>query len=117
LNDVIAVTGFLGSSAAGLRILQDNIAGYDDLVAAHNMPRAHLADGQFLARYDAVHAMMDVSDGISSDLCRMQEQSGLGAEIQLEHLPLSESFTKACDVFGWNKYQLAAGGGEDYCLL
>jgi len=59
------------------------------LIKRHCRPRPHLEEGQFLARQPEVQAMMDVSDGIDSDLRRIMERSGCGAKIYLENLPVS----------------------------
>lgn len=119
-GDIIAVTGTLGDSAAGLRVLIGEIgAGREEkkLVAAHVRPRAHLKEGFWLGRHAAVHALIDVSDGIDSDIRRIMEASGCGAVIELERLPLSPSFVVVCRRQGWDPLEFAAAGGEDYCLL
>jgi len=60
----------------------------------HNKPIPHIKEGRwlgnFLAPQNCVHAMMDVSDGIASDLRRICEESNCGVEIYLEKLPISE---------------------------
>lgn len=119
-GDVIAVTGLLGDSGAGLRLLMSGLAvGRDErtLVAAHLRPRAHLAEGRWLGRRPGVRALMDVSDGIDSDLRRILEASRRGAVLDLEKLPLSPSLFAACRRRGWNPLDFALAGGEDYCLL
>ena len=120
-GDVVAVTGFLGDSGAGLRLLLErhrtDRPDCDYLVRAHHAPMPHLAEGGWLARRMGVHAMMDVSDGIDSDIHRIMEQSGVGAGIELEQLPLSAPMRNVCHAHGWDALELAATGGEDYCLL
>jgi thiamine-monophosphate kinase len=119
-GDVIAVTGTLGDSAAGLRLLLgDRGSGRDErtLIAAHVRPRPQLEEGRWLAGQAAVRALIDVSDGIDSDLRRIAEASGCGAVVELEHLPLSPSFVVVCRRQGWDPLECAAAGGEDYCLL
>ena len=91
-GDIIAVTGRLGDSGAGLRLLlEERPLGRDEryLVRRHHRPRAHLSEGVWLARHGGVTAMMDVSDGIDSDIRRIMERSGCGAVINLDRLPLS----------------------------
>ena len=120
MGDVICVTGSLGDSAAGLRLILEQLPAIGrnhTLIKAHNRPRAHLAEGAWLAGQKKVHAMMDVSDGIDSDLHRIMERSDCGAAVELSRLPCSKELTAVCKKNGWNLYELAAAGGEDYCLL
>ncbi|HVX23605.1 MAG TPA: thiamine-phosphate kinase [Acidimicrobiales bacterium] len=107
-GDTVAVTGPLGASAAGLRLLRDAHAGGRDaagpLVAAHRRPTARLAEGR-AARDAAATAMMDVSDGLALDLHRLADASGVG--FVLDRVPVAEGATM----------DEAVGGGEDYELL
>jgi len=119
-GDAVCVTGYLGDSGAGLRVLlEDRPLGRDErrLVRSHNRPRAHLAEGAWLAAQVGVSAMMDVSDGIDSDLRRIMEQSRCGAAVDLGRLPVSAPLRRAAAAYGWDPVELAAAGGEDYCLL
>lgn len=119
-GDIIAVTGHLGDSAGGLMILLEDRPLDEDALALlqiHHRPSPGLAEGAWLARFDAVHAMMDVSDGIDSDLQRIMERSRCGARIFLEQLPLSAELRRAAARYNWKALELAAAGGEDYCLL
>ncbi len=77
-DDIICVTDFLGDSGGGLKCLLENKLFGDDvmyLIQRHHRPRAHIAEGIWLAMQEGVHAMMDVSDGIDSDLHRIMERS------------------------------------------
>jgi thiamine-monophosphate kinase len=120
-GDVICVTGFLGDSAAGLKILLENKSEADEdaayLLNCHRRPQPQLAEGTWLGSYNQVHAMIDVSDGIDSDLHRIMDQSRCGAVIELEQLPLSQSLRRIAANYQWDMFELAAAGGEDYCLL
>lgn len=120
-GDIIAVTGMLGDSGAGLQLLLNNISVDDEpkryLVDAHHRPAPHLAEGAWLAQRTGVHAMLDVSDGIDSDLHRIMEASQIGATVDLEALPLSDHMRTTCQAFSWNAHEIAVAGGEDYCLL
>lgn len=119
-EDVICVTGMLGDSGGGLRVLlEERRIGRDEsaLVRKHHRPRPHLAEGEWLGRRAAVTAMIDVSDGIASDLRRIMERSGCGAEADLDRLPVSPVLRRTADRYGWNLAEVAAAGGEDYCLL
>lgn len=105
-GDVVLVAGELGASAAGLR---DILAGRCDTPAArlHKLPEAQVAEGLWLGGREEVHAMMDISDGIASDLLHIAERSGAGAEIDLERIPVAAG----ADL------EAALCGGEDYKLL
>jgi thiamine-monophosphate kinase len=119
-GDVVCVTGTLGDSGGGLRVLlEERPCGRDEafLVRRHHRPRPHLREGEWLGRRAGVTAMMDVSDGIASDLRRIMERSRCGAEVDLDRLPTSASLRRTALRYGWNLDEVAAGGGEDYCLL
>jgi thiamine-monophosphate kinase len=64
-----------------------------------------------------VGAMMDISDGIASDLRHIMEASGVGAVVSLDRLPLSEELKAVCNIYGWDIFELATSGGEDFELL
>lgn len=118
--DLICVTESLGNSAAGLQaILQQtkNTESVKALIHHHHRPRPHAEEGAFLARQPGVHAMIDVSDGIASDLKQIMARSHCHAEIFVEKLPFSQPFIQACQQFAWEPISLALSGGEDYCLL
>jgi thiamine-monophosphate kinase len=119
-EDIICVTGFLGDSGGGLKSLIEEKPLDDEviyLINQHNKPRAHLAEGIWLAKQQGVHAMMDVSDGIDSDIRRIMEKSECGAVINTNQLPISQQLRKISGVFDWNANEIALTGGEDYCLL
>ena len=61
--------------------------------------------------------MMDVSDGIDSDLRRIMERSDVGADVELEKLPLSPMLVRIARRRRFDPVETAAAGGEDYCLL
>ena len=119
-GDFICCTGYLGDSGAGLKVLVEELPSNDHievLVQAHVCPRAHLKEGAWLAQHPCVHAMMDVSDGLASDIQRIMEESHCGARIEVERLPLSPHLIQASATFGWPSQELALTSGEDYCLL
>lgn len=105
-GDVIFAGGELGASGAGLR---DILAGRLDtpLAAAHRNPEPQVAEGLWLGARSEVHAMMDLSDGLASDLGHILERSAVGAEIDLERIPVAAG----------SDLRTAACGGEDYKLL
>lgn len=119
-GDLICVTGTLGDSAAGLEAILKGLPRSREteaLIGRHYLPRPRLTEGQQLAASPGVHAMMDISDGIGSDLRHIMEESGLGAEVDVRAIPLSEEMTAFCAAFGSDPVRLALEGGEDYELL
>lgn len=113
-GDALWLVGTLGDSAAGLQELLANPKASGALVEAYRRPRALIAEGRVLA--PCASAMMDVSDGLLIDVCRLALASGLSARIELERLPLSNAF---CRERGESREArlFAATGGDDYALL
>ena len=117
-GDLLYVTGKLGKSAAGLRLLQQGITrsrsgARREALRAHRTPDPRCAVGQWLAQSGNARCMIDVSDGLSTDLSRMCAASGTDAEIFAEKIPVfAESALWRCDPL-----ELALSGGEDYELL
>lgn len=119
-GDLICCTDYLGDSGGGLQVIIKDLPltpFTHPLVDQHQRPRPHLKEGQWLAAHQGVHAMIDLSDGLDSDLRHILEQSHCGAKIDLDKLPISPSLKKASQEFGWDAIELAATAGEDYCLL
>ncbi|MCJ8277546.1 MAG: AIR synthase-related protein [Bdellovibrionales bacterium] len=111
-GQLLCVTGPLGDSGAGLKSL---LTGKVEpaLRDKHIRPKAYHQEGQWLAQQEGVFGMMDLSDGLLSDLQRL---SG-GFEIDLESLPLSENLKEACTRNNWSAEELALSSGEDYVLF
>ena len=119
-GDLICVTGNLGASAGGLKVLLDDLELNDtnsELVQAHHLPEPQINEGIWLAQQKGVHAMMDISDGISSDLLHILKASEVSAIVHLDKIPVSSALLDAAMENGWSIYDLATGGGEDYQLL
>ena len=120
-GDIIFSTGFLGDSKAGLHLILNNIAADTDvkksLLKAHLLPEPHLQEGRFLAQQKAVHAAIDTSDGLSSDLAHIAKESGVGARLYADKIPVSHNLKTFCDQFDFNPVEYALSGGEDYTLL
>ncbi len=118
-GDVVAVTGPLGGSRAGLH-LADNVnmlpnALRDEALRAHRRPEPRVREGQFLGASEHVHAMMDISDGLSTDLARLAARSGCAAVI--ENVPVAPAAEAMARVRGEDPWDYALSGGEDYELL
>lgn len=91
-GDAILVAGELGLSGAGLH---DILAGRYDTpaAAAHRNPLPQVAEGIWLGARSEVHAMMDLSDGLASDIRHIMERSGVGAAIDIGRIPLAKGQT------------------------
>ena len=127
VGDEIYVTGTIGDSCAGLRLLQASPRSRPSgsverayarfLIRRHVRPTARIREGQFLIRHRLASAGIDLSDGLSGDLGHLCKQSQVGAEIEAAALPLSP----ACRWFAGRSrrdpVQLVLEGGEDYELL
>jgi len=115
-GDVLCVTGDLGGAAAGLEQLQ-NLSGSrpsgklsvdkDPLLAKHFWPQPRIAQGLWLRRKSIATAAIDLSDGLSTDLNHLCEESRVSAEVDAESLPIHKGAT----------LEDALHGGEDYELL
>ncbi len=120
-GDIIFCTGYLGDSRAGCHLILNKIEGdsetFKTLKNAHLIPRPYLREGKFLARCGGVHAAIDISDGLSSDLGHILEQSRAGAIIYGEKIPVSENLKTFCRIFNFEPVRYAVAGGEDYALL
>lgn len=119
-GDVVCVSGNLGDSGAGLKVLLENLERTEInkfLVNRHHLPEPRIKEGDWLSKQVSVHAMMDISDGISSDLKHILNKSGKQAEINLEKLPLSNELKTASEINNWDAFSVATSGGEDYELL
>lgn len=119
-GDLVCVTGPLGDSGGGLQVVLKGVArdaAAGALVERHYRPTPRIREGLSLAATPGVHAMMDISDGIASDLRHILKASGVGAEISTPDIPLSAELRQVCAQQGWDALELALTGGEDYELL
>jgi thiamine-monophosphate kinase len=118
-GDTIAVTGALGASRAGLKAARDAALLTGELrdvaLAAFRRPAARCDEGRFLGASRNVDAMMDCSDGLSTDLHRLCSASGLGADI--EDVPVAAAAAVVARARGEDPQQFALAGGEDFELI
>jgi thiamine-monophosphate kinase len=114
-GDALMVTGDLGRASAGLLLLQKRMP--HPLVAAYCTPTPRVREGQALAQTQRVHAAMDLSDGLGSDVYRICEESRVGAAIDAAALPISSDVRSAAAALGVDPLGLALYGGEDFELL
>ncbi|MEJ2109956.1 MAG: thiamine-phosphate kinase [Acidobacteriota bacterium] len=117
-GDILYVTGTLGLSAAGLKILETGCIHprnslKREAVQTHRDPEPRCRSGMWLAHCGMVRCMMDLSDGLSADLPRLCSASGTAAEIDVSKLPVHREAT----AWGWDPVALALHGGEDFELL
>jgi thiamine-monophosphate kinase len=118
-RDQIFVSGRLGEAQLGWELAKRNrrlVGGLAGLLKKHLYPEPRIELGRWLVQNNFVSAMMDLSDGLSSDLARLCKASGVGAAIQLKDIPLPAG--KFSSAFS-EKSRLAAAlhGGDDYELL
>ncbi|MGA9308668.1 MAG: thiamine-phosphate kinase [Candidatus Sulfotelmatobacter sp.] len=116
-GDRIYVSGALGGSAAALQEMGKNPKRKRKLnprdYLRHFFPEPRIALGRILRQQGLASAMIDTSDGLSTDLAHICEESGVGAELQAEAVPRASVGRPAREV----DLQLALHGGEDYELL
>ena len=120
-GDLIWVSGGLGLAALGLAICREGRVElgrrYPELLAAHLDPAPETVLGPALAASGLVSAMIDMSDGLATDLAQIGAESGVGARVFAERLPLPDSVREAAASLGLDPLPLAISGGEDYRLL
>ncbi len=119
-GDMVIVTGTLGDSALGLHLLKEKKIKLDkhrnDLIKRHLLPKPRVKEGQLIAKSNKAHAMIDISDGLSSDIGHICDESGVGVKIYKDKLPVSDSFSTICKQFKLDASDLILNGGEDYEL-
>jgi thiamine-monophosphate kinase len=116
VGDLLAVTGELGASAAGFLALEGGVEDYGRLVGRHLRPVPRVRAGRAAARLGA-NAMIDLSDGLASDVRHICRRSGVGCRVELGRLPVAEDTRRFAEAAGRDPEVLAATGGEDYELL
>ena len=118
-GDAIYVSGRLGEAELGLRLLRKNKGRANRqyrLTKKHLYPEPRLCLGQWLAHRRLATAMMDLSDGLSSDLPRLCAASGVGALVETRKIP-AVRVSDSNRGLGLDPLQLALHGGDDYELL
>jgi thiamine-monophosphate kinase len=130
-NDLIVVTGDLGTSYLGLQILerekgvflenpdiQPKLEGYDDLIKKQIQPIARQDIIEMFEKIDLVpSAMIDISDGLASEALHIAKASECSVSIYSEKLPITEKVILTADELNLDPYMCAMNGGEDYELL
>ena len=112
-GDRIFVTGELGASAAALRLLEQGRKLLTADFPGHFHPLPRLAVGEFLRKKGLATSMIDISDGLSTDLSHLCQESGVSAELEAAALPLARVGRSR----GVIDLDFALHGGDDYELL
>ncbi len=115
-GDLLVVTGELCASAAGLLALENGSSCPERLLRRHLRPEPKVEAGSVAARL-GVGAMIDLSDGLASDVRSICERSGVGCRVGLDLLPIADDTREFLESLGRDPGILAATGGEDYELL
>ena len=112
-GDLIGVTGTLGGSTAGLELLRHGRPGY---LLDYLEPKARSAgEGRAICRH--AHATIDVSDGLASEVSHLARESGLGAVIEHERIPLASHTIESARALGRDPAEFALYGGEDFQIV
>ncbi len=120
-GDSIYLTGNVGDSFAGLKILKKEISSPKSIasyfIKIHNEPKPLIETGMTIAASGFANAMIDVSDGLLPDLGHICKESGVGALLFRSKIPLSSELKLLASRVKFNPLDLALSGGEDYILL
>lgn len=130
-NDLLVVTGDLGGAYMGLQILerehsvylqnpnmQPEMEGYDYILERQLKPEARTDIKETLKELGVKPtAMIDISDGLASEVLHLSEQSKVGFRVYEEKIPMDELTISTAEEFNLNPVMAALSGGEDYELL
>ena len=130
-NDLLVVTGDLGGAYMGLQILerehavflanpnmQPEMEGYDYILERQLKPEARTDVKKILEELDVLPtSMMDVSDGLASEILHLSDQSNVGFRLYEEKIPMDSLTISTAEEFNLNPVMAALSGGEDYELL
>ena len=130
-NDIVCVTGDLGAAYMGLQLLEREKQVY----LSNPQMQPELGENDYLigrqlkpdARVDIIYemqekhlvptSMMDISDGLSSEILHLSKASGLGFSVFVDNLPIENQTLMVANEFNLNPITVAISGGEDYELL
>ncbi|MDO4782080.1 MAG: thiamine-phosphate kinase [Capnocytophaga felis] len=130
-NDLIVVTGDLGGAYLGLQVLerekavfqvnpnsQPDLDMYSYIIERQLKPEARKDIPPLLKKLDVLPtSMMDISDGLSSEILHICEQSEAGCRLYEDKIPLDPEVISTCEEFNLDSTTIALSGGEDYELL
>jgi thiamine-monophosphate kinase len=118
-GDLIFVSGVLGSAQLGLELVRRKLhwqKKWKAIVRTHLYPPIRVSLGRILATKRLASAMIDLSDGLSTDLHRLCDSSGVGARLWPGRIP-AVAVPTALDKYGFDSLQFALHGGDDYELI
>lgn len=130
-GDLLVVSGDLGAAYMGLQVLerekqvfqvnpnnQPDLDNYTYLIERQLKPEARKDVAEILKALDIKPtSMIDISDGLSSEIMHLCKQSGVGCDLYEDKLPLDPQFINVCEEFNIDSTTIALNGGEDYELL
>lgn len=116
-GDSVYVTGSIGDAMAGLEVLLKGGAGFTSLKRKFIAPAAHVSDALALAEKYRITAMIDVSDGIATDIGHICEESGCGVKLYSDTFPLSPEFREFAEQYDRDPVMSALSSGEEFELL
>ena len=126
VGDALCVTGHLGASETGLRLLQSvrarpdtrrRLDQYGDTLSRHRTPVPRVREGSVLSRSGWVRAMIDVSDGLSSDALHLCRNSGVGLNMDGTAVPIADETKRAMEELRLAPVRTALESGEEFELL
>lgn len=123
IGDSIYVSGSLGASALGLSLLEQGVrlsdeSDFQDALLKHLKPEPRLSLGHAIGEAGLATAMIDISDGLSSDLWHLLDESKCGAVIHAGTIPIADCVRRSSSrALTTNPLQLALNSGEEYELL
>lgn len=121
-GDVVLVTGTIGDAFCGLESVFNPTITVDPevrntLIQRYINPFSRLREARIIAESGIATAMIDISDGLSSDILHICDSSGTGVEIYASDLPISDAVNSFSRISGINPCNYALAGGDDYGLL
>jgi thiamine-monophosphate kinase len=121
-GDAVLVTGTLGAAAAGLAVLERGhgslpLAIVEAVVRPHRVPTPRVRESALIRASGWATAMIDLSDGLATDLGHIAAESRVGARVDVDALPVSDATRAAAAALGADPLRWALSGGEDYELL
>lgn len=118
-GDRLLATGTLGASGAGRQLAEQGmqLPGRERLIAAHLRPSPRVHEGRVAALSGWATAMIDLSDGLATDLSRLCDVNNLGVRVDASAVPIADEVRAAAAALGIDALDLALFGGEDYELL
>ncbi len=120
-GDQVLVTGQLGDAAAGLQLAQHphlplSTADHRALLMRYLTPTPRVREGRRIAQAQCATAMIDLSDGLSSDIGHICERSRVGVRIRAAQVPIAPAVQHVARLTGVQPWHLALSGGDDYEL-